>query len=1106
MQTAPVLAVLVCHDGETWLPRVLNALRDSSVRPQLVVAVDTGSRDKTPALLAAASGEGGVIDAVLTLPRGSGYAEAVARGVDHADTALGQDPDWLWLLHDDSAPEEDCLAALLNTAEAAPSAGALGPLAVDWGDPQLIVDAGLSLDASGHLRGGMGLDNSEHVEQSTEVLAMPSAGMLVRRSVYDNLDGFDEAFQVFAEDVDFGWRVNVSGRTVVCVPRARIRHVRALTDGARPAAALTDAAPAIDSVAAARRLGGLRTFLVNCSQLSYRIGVPRLVTLCLLRGMAYFVIKDMSRSRVEFAAVRYLLGGSADLRAGRERRAQERVVAAAAGNRKTSVRGLFVGRFTRLRFALHQLVLVMVRRRMASEVALGRLPDTAQARPTTWVPADELRAATFAGGRTRDVVAVPLDELPAPVPAKEATGRAPALPRPSPGVAAAQGGLVFVEVDRKRILAATLFAPPLVLGLVMVALALAVNWQRLGLDLTGGRLLPVAGLGEVWSAYLASWHSTGGGTTAQVPAALAVIGALGAPLASFGGPAAAVALLFFADIPVAALSAYAATRRMRVQRWVRALLAAVYALLPAGTAAVAQGRVDVVVAHMVLPLICTGVAGVLAPRKGGERWLPTAVQTALGLTLLGAFSPLGHVLVLAGLLLGFVFVHSDVSLGRRVAGMAVVVLLPIGLLAPWLITLAGAGRALLLHGIGARLPEVAVTSGELALLHPGGVGAIPVGGGLLLVAALVSLVVRPTWRAATGCGIVLIGAAGVAAVLILPVAPVGGGAPRHGWAGVPLLVVGIGLLAILLAVAQRDRASRPRGPAGSAGLGGRIAVGLGVGGLIVFMVSALIAGREGPLRSADTVRLAAPIAAELARTGESVLVLATDGDPPRVRAGRMPSFGDDDLPLPAGSVQRLYGWQNVFLTAPGPANAVRDTVAAVSASGVRFLVLPHGYVPDGILEAGGELVTTAPPLSDGRQVVRLRPTGGPVVLIAPELSERAIGGKPPIGDIEGEGIAVVDAQLPDVRLRVSDGPGGRLLVLAATFQPGWRATVNGQPADIVPAWGHQVAVEMPTRAAEVVVDVPQPVRTMLLLVQIGGLLFTALTALPARRPRTAANR
>lgn len=1103
MQTAPVLAVLVCHDGATWLPRVLAALRDSSVRPQRVVAVDTGSRDKTPALLTAAAGEGGVIDAVVTLPRGSGYAEAVARGVDHADTVFVEDPDWLWLLHDDSAPEEDCLAALLNTAEAAPSAGALGPLAVDWGDPQLIVDAGLSLDASGHLRGGMGLDNSEHVEQSTEVLAMPSAGMLVRRTVYDNLDGLDEAFQVFAEDVDFGWRVNVAGRTVLCVPRARIRHVRALTDGERPAAALADAAPAIDSVAAARRLGGLRTFLVNCSPLSYRIGVPRLVMLCLLRGIGFFLIKDMSRSRVEFAAVRYLLGGSADLRAGRERRAQERAVAAAGGSRKTSVRGLFVGRLTRLRYAWHQLVLVLVRRRMASEVAFGRLPDTAQTRPTTWVPADELRAATFAGGRTRDVVAVPLDELPSPVGAgEEAKERAPALPRPSPGVSAAHGGLVFIEVDRRRILAATLFAPPLVLGLVMIALALAVNWHRLGLDLTGGRLLPVADLGDVWSAYLASWHSTGGGTTAQVPAALAVIGALGAPLAAVGGSSAAVALLFFADIPVAALSAYAATRRMRVQRWVRALLAAAYALLPAATAAVAQGRVDVVVAHMVLPLVCAGVTGVLAPRKSGERWMPTAVQTALGLTVLGAFSPLGHVLVLAGLVLGFVFVHSSSPLGRRIAGVVVVVLLPIGLLAPWLITLAGAGRALLLHGIGARLPEVAVGSGELALLHPGGVGALPVGG-LLLIAALVALVVRPTWRAATGCGIVLIGGAGVAAVLMLPVAPVGGGAPRHGWAGVPLLVVGIGLIAILLAVVQRDRVSRP---AGSAGLGGRIVVGLGIGGLVLLVASAVIAGREGPLRSADTVRLAAPIAAELARTGESVLVIGVDGDPPRMRAGRMPSFGDDDLPLPPGSVDRLYRWQDVFLTAPGPPNAVRDTVAAATAAGVRFLVLPHGYVPDGILEAGGELVTTAPPLADGRQVVRLRPVGGQVVLIAPELSQRAIDGKAPIGDIEGEGIAVVDARLPDVRLRVSDGPGGRLLVLAATFEPGWRAAVNGEPRGIVPAWGHQVAVEVPTRAAEVVVDVPQPVRTMLLLVQIGGLLFTALTAIPARRPRPAASR
>ena len=44
--TAPVLAVLVCHDGETWLPESLGALGRLTVGPRRVIAVDTGSHTR----------------------------------------------------------------------------------------------------------------------------------------------------------------------------------------------------------------------------------------------------------------------------------------------------------------------------------------------------------------------------------------------------------------------------------------------------------------------------------------------------------------------------------------------------------------------------------------------------------------------------------------------------------------------------------------------------------------------------------------------------------------------------------------------------------------------------------------------------------------------------------------------------------------------------------------------------------------------------------------------------------------------------------------------------------------------------------------------------
>jgi hypothetical protein len=121
------------------------------------------------------------------------------------------------------------------------------------------------------------------------------------------------------------------------------------------------------------------------------------------------------------------------------------------------------------------------------------------------------------------------------------------------------------------------------------------------------------------------------------------------------------------------------------------------------------------------------------------------------------------------------------------------------------------------------------------------------------------------------------------------------------------------------------------------------------------------------------------------------------------------------------------------------------------------------------------------------------------VLLSPELARRArTGGNPP-DSLGAPGIAPVEAGPPEVGVRVSEGPEGRLLVIAAEEEPGWTATVDDRPTAVVRAWGHLVAVPVPTTASEVRVEVSTTLRELLLLLQAAATLFTALTALPTRR-------
>ncbi|UUV29339.1 glycosyltransferase family 2 protein [Amycolatopsis roodepoortensis] len=1081
LRTVPVLAIVVCHDGENWLPLALSALRRSGVRPRHVLAVDTGSTDGTAKILADAAsvGEAPVLDGILTLSRDVGFGAAVGAAVEHAVERWGDPGGWLWLLHDDCAPEPDCLENLLAAAENEPEATVLGPLAVDWSDPRLIVEAGLSTDAIGH-RQQISPD-----EDDTAVLAVPSAGSLVRREVWHELGGYDPRFPLLREDLDFGWRANAAGGRVLSVPSARLRHARALSTGQREPDAL--GLP----LATANRAHGLRVFLVNCSPLSFWFGLFRIPVFAVLRALAFLVLRRTGEAGAELAAAWYLLRGRGGLRAARAERRKT--------GRPGRVGGLFTGRMTRVRNAVRAGVVGLVRRGVERDFALGTVPESVD-QEGAWIPPEAVKAgqdrpvgpgALPAGAmrgvgsrgtglrRPSGVVAVAVPEKPAE-----------AGPKPSPvprdGGRRPEPELVFVEVDRNRVLGATVFAPPVIMLVVLTALAFVINGSRLGLDLFGGKLLPVGGLGEIWSSYLAPWHAISGGTASPAPATLPVLGTLGALFAPIGGPAALVAILLIGDIPLAALSAYAATRHLRVRRWVRAVVAAAYGVLPAATASVAQGRLDVVVVHLLLPLVIAGLVGLLV--RADSRWLHVSALSAIGLALIGAFSPLAYALALVGLLIGFVVLPSPTGLARRVASVGIVVFLPLALLLPWPSVLLRHPE-LLLHGLGGG--ATAASGADLAGLDPGGPGAWPIGVALV-AAAIVALVVRPSKGAAGGVAVVVLGVLGLVAVRFVAVTPMSGGAHATGYAGVPLLVISAGLLWTVLATWQRGGSGVDPAPWLA-----KVTAVAGVLVLLALATGAVVAGREGPLRAGARPSLAPEISAELASSGRSVLVI---GDVARQTGGRLPSFGDDELAPTPGSADRLASWRRDLLQ--GSPDAVKQAFAAALASGVSYVVLPSGADGGAFVELARDLVVLAEPTSDGRPVLRLLPAGGQVALISPELAQAAVTGKGAPG--ASPGVAPVQAGLPDVRVRVSEGPTGRLLVLAAEFEAGWQASVDGKAVPIVRAWGHQVAVSVPATPSEVVVEHQGTTRNLLLLAQVAAVLFTLLTAVPTRR-RSAAS-
>ena len=74
-----VTAVIVAHDGAAWLPQVIESLLEQTRPVQRVVAVDTGSQDRSGAVLSGLLGQ----PVVFGMDRATGYGAAVARALAH---------------------------------------------------------------------------------------------------------------------------------------------------------------------------------------------------------------------------------------------------------------------------------------------------------------------------------------------------------------------------------------------------------------------------------------------------------------------------------------------------------------------------------------------------------------------------------------------------------------------------------------------------------------------------------------------------------------------------------------------------------------------------------------------------------------------------------------------------------------------------------------------------------------------------------------------------------------------------------------------------------------------------------------------------------------
>jgi N-acetylglucosaminyl-diphospho-decaprenol L-rhamnosyltransferase len=236
----PIAAVVVDHDTGPLLEGCVRSLLAQGASP--VVVVENGQRDSATDALATVVSD----DLIIVQPQQNrGYGAGVNRGLA---VVAGQEPrpEFVLVSNADLEVHPGALTALGRELEAHPAWAILGPRIFD-GDHEVYPSVRhfpSFVDAAGHaLLAPFNPENrftKRYNPGTPEGEGTSSAGwvsgscFLARRSALEELGGFDEAYFMYAEDMDLCWRAHEAGWGVGFTGAAAVTHIQGVSTARHP--------------------------------------------------------------------------------------------------------------------------------------------------------------------------------------------------------------------------------------------------------------------------------------------------------------------------------------------------------------------------------------------------------------------------------------------------------------------------------------------------------------------------------------------------------------------------------------------------------------------------------------------------------------------------------------------------------------------------------------------------------------------------------------------------------------------------------------------------------------------------------------------------------
>jgi len=208
-----VAVVIGNYEGAALLPECIESLRKQTQQPVDLVVADARSIDNSREIAEQLGAR------VLELDN-RGLGSLYNAGVRATTTP------YVLLSNNDVAYDLRCVEQLVAALDEDSQRFAADARQLDWEDGH-VLKARTTLARGPLLREyvpGLHLEHAAHADGLVPTVAAHGAAMLVRRSMFLELGGFDETFFMDSEDLDLCWRAWLRAWPSVYVPEAWLRH------------------------------------------------------------------------------------------------------------------------------------------------------------------------------------------------------------------------------------------------------------------------------------------------------------------------------------------------------------------------------------------------------------------------------------------------------------------------------------------------------------------------------------------------------------------------------------------------------------------------------------------------------------------------------------------------------------------------------------------------------------------------------------------------------------------------------------------------------------------------------------------------------------------